>query len=109
MKLIKFRYEWYEGDRDAMFICHPTKTTEEFYEDLKRIMIEAGKDNNEKYENVHYCKCLPTDYGFIIKTLEEEGYIITDEYYDTLFLEDDFANTLSIRKRTKEYNWERIE
>ncbi len=47
-KLIKFRYEWYEGDRDAMFICHPTKTTEEFYEDLKRIMIEAGKDNNGK-------------------------------------------------------------
>ena len=94
----KIKYTWHEGDYGEAYIVYDNE------EQLEKDLVEAQDKANE--HTGYRVRCLPSFYDFIIKHLEEQGYIIDYYFDDTSYdVDDDMGNKVAIQRRENKVDY----
>ena len=114
--IFKIRYEWYEDDADTSYLAKAVNG-KQFEKDVTKARDFARSLLGKKIKDLkpylgkgYSVECLPEFYMQIIWYLIEKlGYLECNiDKWTTYFVEDDYSDKITIRKRTEKYKFKEV-
>jgi len=114
--IFKIRYEWYEDDADTSYLAKAVNE-KQFEKDVTKARDFARSLLGKKIKDLkpylgkgYSVECLPEFYMQIIWYLIEKlGYLECNiDKWTAYFVEDDYSDKITIRKRTEEYKFKEV-
>jgi len=114
--IFKIKYVWYEGDNRTSYLAKQVNE-KQFEKDILKARDFARSLIGKKVKGFDYLgkgysvECLPEYFEQIIwYMIEKLGYLECDiDKWVAYFVEDDYSDEITIRKRTEEYKFKKLE